>query len=656
MIFTIGAINKFCDHIKRRYSHERFGTEEGIGGKDKEDYIWQMLYPKHYVELSMMPHIEDQHRKDEIHNIAKIMIKGIQESSTNLPFLNIYPSSKSLMQFFKQLQNHHDSSSKHDLLKLSNIFGPYKNKDGSSFIPNMIIIEGAPGMGKTTLCKEIAYRWASNQILVEHNVVLFISLCNPAVKQIKDIRSLIQHFYSLDVHVGILEQYLNENSKNIAIIFDGYDEFSNSSDESIITKILNRKFLTECKIIITSRHTASYKLLNQDRKDAYIRVEVLGFTKESKEQYIQKELNDSSKVSKLQSYLDSHPSIETLCCIPMMMTILVYVFKKENELTDDLTNLYETLVACAICRFYQKHKNVKRFISLHDMPEECERYLRSLSKFAFLTLEKHQIVFTEQDVKSLCPNSPLTTSGLNGLGLVKVTQYFSIEVPDKQKLGNPKVPDHRAYNFINLSIQEYLAAYFLHSIDQSRQFQKLKDTFFSSQYNHMWKMFIAMNKEKWITFKHYSLYVNGIDEKTVKRWMDCYNLLEDFIEFTKCFCQEKSKVQLFCFKANEETKNQLFSLHCEQQKLFIALNCDDTVFANSLEIFIFGNDIHSEWLKIANALVKVYNYAVTVVNNFSLQSCKAKQNNLISSLKMNNSLRIIVLKGCYITDKTVKSI
>ena len=661
MIFTTGAINKFCDCIKERYDHERFATEEGIGGKDKVDSIWQMLYPKHYVELSLIPHIEDQHRKDEIHNIAKLMMKGIEESSTDLPFLNIYPSSKSLMQFFKQFQHHRDSSNKYNLLKLSNIFGPYKNKDGFSFIPNMIIIEGAPGMGKTTLCKEIAYQWASNQILVEQNVVLFISLCNPAVKQIKDIRGLIQHFYSLDVHVGILQQYLNENSKNIAIIFDGYDELSNISDESIITKILNRKILSECKIIITSRHTASHKLLNQDRKDAYVRVEILGFTKESREQYIQQELNDSSKASKLQSYLNNHPSIETMCCIPMMMTILVYVFKeKEKEKVDlpaDLTNLYETLVACAICRFYQKLKNVKRFISLQDMPKECERYLRSLSKFAFLTLQKHQIVFTEEDIDSLCPNSPLTMSGLDGLGLVKVTHYFSIELPDKQEAGKPKIPDHRAYNFINLSIQEYLAAYFLNSIDQSRQFERLKNTFFSSQYNHMWKMFIAMNKQKWIKFKHYSIYFNGIDEKEVKKYMEYNNLLEGFIEFSKFICQKKSKIQLFCFKDIEETKNQLFSLHCEQQKLYIALDCDDTMITN-LEIFIFGNDIHNEWLKIANALVKVHNFAVTVVNNFSLQSCKAKQSSLSSSFKMNNSesLHIIALKGCHITDKAVKSI
>ena len=617
-----------------------------------------MLYPKHYVELSMLPHIDDQQRKDEIHNIAKLTVKGIEKSSTDLSFLNIYPRFKSSLQFFKHLQHHRDSRNNRRFLKLSRIFGPYENKDGFSFIPNMIIIEGAPGMGKTTLCKEIAYQWANNQNFTDHKVILFISLCNPVVNQIKDIRSLIQHFYSLDVE--ILERYLIENSKKVTIIFDGYDEFSDNGDESIIIKILNRKILTECKIIITSRHTASYKLLNQDKTDAYVRVEILGFTKEGREQYIQQELSDPKKVSKLQSYLDSHPSIETVCYIPMMMTILVYVFKQKEELPADSTNLYETLVAFAICRFYQKLKSVKRFTTLQDMPQECKTYLISLSKFAFLALQKHQTVFSEEDVKSLCPNSPLTVSGLDGLGLVKITQYFSVELPDEQDMsGEPKMPDKRVYNFLNLSIQEYLAAYFLKYIDQSRQFETLKDTFFSSQYSHMWKMFIRMNKQKWITFKCYSLYFSGIDDTTVKQWINSHTemtLFDGFMEFNKFICQKKYSVQLFCFKTNKEAKSDFSGLYYEQQKLYLALNSGGTAENNLFEIFVFGCDIHTEWLAIANALVNAHNFAVTIVSNFSFQSYKSKHNNLISSFKIKNLLCTIALEYCYITDKVVKSV
>ena len=44
------------------------------------------------------------------------------------------------------------------------------------FFSKMIIIEGAPGIGKTTLCKEIAYQWATKQILTSTKLLLFIRL------------------------------------------------------------------------------------------------------------------------------------------------------------------------------------------------------------------------------------------------------------------------------------------------------------------------------------------------------------------------------------------------------------------------------------------------------------------------------------------------
>ena len=186
-----------------------------------------------------------------------------------------------------------------------------------------------------------------------------------------------------------------------------------------------------------------------------------------------------------------------------------------------------------------------------------------------------------------------------------------MSVSDKHKW-----PNKRAYNFLNLSIQEYLAVYFLDSVDQSRQFEKLKDIFFSSQYNHTWKMFISMNKHKWITFKQYSLYFNGIDDTTVKKWINNkteMTLFDGFIEFSKFIIQKKSNIRLFCFKGDKKAKSDLYVLYCEQQKLYIALNSNDNARTHLFEIFIFGNDIYIEWYTIVATLVNVHNFTVTVV-------------------------------------------
>jgi len=50
--------------------------------------------------------------------------------------------------------------------------------------PKLILIDGAPGMGKTTLCKEIAYQWANEELLKNTTIVFLLVLRNPAVQKI----------------------------------------------------------------------------------------------------------------------------------------------------------------------------------------------------------------------------------------------------------------------------------------------------------------------------------------------------------------------------------------------------------------------------------------------------------------------------------------
>ena len=93
------------------------------------------------------------------------------------------------------------------------------------------MIEGAPGMGKTTLRKERAYQWAQNhQSLTYLNLklVLFISLENVVRGRIKTLEDLILYFYNFGTTAGgfakqcadILQQ---RNSHDILVILDGYD-------------------------------------------------------------------------------------------------------------------------------------------------------------------------------------------------------------------------------------------------------------------------------------------------------------------------------------------------------------------------------------------------------------------------------------------------
>ena len=42
--------------------------------------------------------------------------------------------------------------------------------------PKQILIEGVPGIGKTFLCKYIAYQWAKNEILCDYQLLFLLFL------------------------------------------------------------------------------------------------------------------------------------------------------------------------------------------------------------------------------------------------------------------------------------------------------------------------------------------------------------------------------------------------------------------------------------------------------------------------------------------------
>ena len=64
--------------------------------------------------------------------------------------------------------------------------------------PRTLLIEGAPGNGKTYLLKYIAFEWANDRMLKSEQFVFLLCVRDPTVKTMTSIHDLVLYFYKQD--------------------------------------------------------------------------------------------------------------------------------------------------------------------------------------------------------------------------------------------------------------------------------------------------------------------------------------------------------------------------------------------------------------------------------------------------------------------------
>ena len=616
----------YQEHVKQIYINTRYSIQRDM---------WQLLHPKHFVNALLIRHIECS-REREIINVITIMKHGLTSNKGNL---GISDKANTL----SLLETHAKAESAIQTNEISDIFQQFETKECIVTIPNFILIEGAPGMGKTTLCKEIAYQWAKQCLLKDTKLLLLIYLRDPSMSKIKNLKDLIHYFYSFDEGVIQYSQecakILNDSDGNdLTIVFDGFDEFDSSSD-SLIANILYREVLPQCRIVVTSRLTASNRL----HRLADVRVQVLGFTDESKSQYIKQELKDHpNKIEALQSYLDKHESINSICYMPMMMTILVYIFKENKNLPNNSAELYDKFIAITISHHLQKQKRLKDLcVSLYALPSEHKSFLMDLSKFAFLTLHSKKKVFSKEDIENYCPNSTLAKFDLESFGLINIVHYFST---DK---GHSNL-----FNFLHLSIHEYLAAYYLSSVDECIQFDELRNTFLNELYQETWKMFIFMNKKAWLIFQNFSVYCKAAYHEGLSNWIaqshvkalslsGCFFELHNFVD-TNVAHNEIIQILFAKNDASYKSAKHIYMSFCSKK------NVNNT----RLDLFVID--------KASNFATSLW-FDILLTSNFSTAYCtddiiilnQANQQQQVDCFKFKTSVIIIALIDCHISESTV---
>ena len=335
-------------------------------------------------------------------------------------------------------------------IQLKNIFDPVL-VDGRTEVHLRMLIDGAPGVGKTTLSRNVSQKWAEGKMLQEYWLVILLHLreCD-----ISEAQTIDDFFYHDDrkLHDAVVTFIKEISGKGMLFIFDGYNELSltERSKKSLFLDIIRGKILSECAVVVTSRPYASRPV--QELQSVNRHVEILGFTDEQIQECIKQRIDDEAKAEELRSELEDRLDITSICQIPLNCSIVLYVYEQEGyQLPDTLTELYELFILHSLKRYATRTQDTSAAEALQDLnglPSPLQEYFDILSKIAFDGLKEDRLVYAKRDIEqAFFSQAGAFITNLPVLDLMTSAKSYSSR------------GSQDTYSFLHLTIQEYLSAF-----------------------------------------------------------------------------------------------------------------------------------------------------------------------------------------------------
>ena len=334
--------------------------------------------------------------------------------------------------------------------------------DGSQ--PKCILVEGAPGVGKSTFAWKLCHKWGKGKLLQQYQLVVLLRLRDKIVRDAKNIFDLFQ-YRDHQIQQATVEELKETWGKGVLLLFEGYDELPEElrTENSVFLNVITGRELPEATVLITSRPWASEFLHRECKRHISQHIEILGFTKDNIRSYLESAIpDDPSLLADLRTYISCYPHINSMMYIPLNSAIVVEVYrnsrKEETLVPKTMTELYSSLFRSLLLRHLLDHpvhgkKRRWRVRSFSDLPQDVYQQLCELGKVAYEgILHDQQVIFSD------------LPEDFETLGLMQCA-------PELYADEGAAV----SYNFLHLTVQEYLAAFHLSQQPVEKQIEHFKE-------------------------------------------------------------------------------------------------------------------------------------------------------------------------------------
>ena len=346
-----------------------------------------------------------------------------------------------------------------------NVFDIFKVPDIGEDV--MTIVEGSPGIGKTTFCLKLAYDWAHGNIPSECSFpkfeFVFLLKCRDIDGDIME--SISEQLLPRDMEKSVekllhLMKHIHNQERLMLIILDGLDELPEKSRHHV-DELLERRILGFCYVLATTRQERGIEVRKSVVFD--IHLEIKGYTESDSIAYIRRHfetIKQSPKGEKLIKEMQQNTFLHALRSNPLNLLLLCVVYEDyKGKLPTSRTELYQVIVRCLLRRYCGK----RNWPAPKDdivLEKTFEKEILALGELAWLCLLSDRYGFFETELDEFERKYP---------GL-KARELDLLYMEESLKRLNPQ----HEYCFLHKTFQEYVAAAYIAQKLRNQKFNVFK--------------------------------------------------------------------------------------------------------------------------------------------------------------------------------------